>query len=170
MVLKQTIRRELLARRHALSEQAVRQASTDALARMLRLTEWESARRVHIYTSKRSWGEIDTEQLCKVLQERYPRIIIETSAIAAGAVMPKNVYDSIVVPVLGFDAAGYRLGLGKGWYDRFLATQPQAHKIGLAYSWAQVSLLPHEPHDVPLDVVVTEREVMRRTLPYGSEK
>ena len=74
---------------------------------------------------------------------------------------PENRYDVVIVPVLGFDRAGYRLGLGQGWYDRFLATQPSARKVGLAYGWARLDLLPHEPRDIPLDCIITEQEIVQ---------
>ena len=162
MVTKHAIRRELIVRRQAQTEQSIGQSSRDITTRVLHLAEWKSARRVHIYTSNKAWGEIDTKQLWEYLLKYYPQLRIETSAAAAKAVLPTHAYDSIIVPVLGFDADGYRLGFGKGWYDRFLATQPQALKIGLAYSWSQVPALPHEPHDIPLDILVTEREIIRR--------
>ncbi len=165
MLTKQVIRRELIARRTTLDEQNISQSSMEVTARILNLPNWKAARRIHIYTSQKAWGEIETEQLREYLRQRYPQLVIETSAIVATATLPKHMYDVIIVPVLGFDAGGYRLGLGKGWYDRFLATQPQAFKIGLAYSWAQLPMLPHEPHDVPLDILVTEYEIVRRSTP-----
>lgn len=61
-----------------------------------------------------------------------------------------------VVPGLVFDADGYRVGYGGGYYDSFLALYP-GYKVGLARTW-QVSgnPLPREAHDVALDVVVSE--------------
>ncbi len=163
MVTKQAIRRELIARRRALAEQSISRSSREVTARVLHVPDWQVARRAHIYTSQRGWGEIDTEQLRVYLLQRYPQLIIETSATTTRAALPTHVYDVIIVPVLGFDTDGYRLGLGKGWYDRFLATQPQALKIGLAYRWARLTQLPHEPHDMPLDMILTEHDTMRRT-------
>ena len=65
----------------------------------------------------------------------------------------------ILVPVLGFDRDCYRLGLGGGFYDRFLAGQASATTVGLAYDWAFVPEgLPREEHDVPLDRIVTDGE------------
>ncbi|MGH7156833.1 MAG: 5-formyltetrahydrofolate cyclo-ligase, partial [Candidatus Saccharimonadales bacterium] len=66
-------------------------------------------------------------------------------------------FDLILVPVLAFDKENYRLGWGGGFYDKFLANQPQALKIGLGFQDGLVEQgLPHEPHDVPLDKVITE--------------
>jgi 5-formyltetrahydrofolate cyclo-ligase len=67
--------------------------------------------------------------------------------------------DLLFVPCLGFDAEGYRLGYGGGYYDRTLATWPGATKpvtVGVAYEACRIDSLPHEPHDIPLDLIVTE--------------
>lgn len=66
-----------------------------------------------------------------------------------------------LVPGLVFDAEGYRVGYGAGYYDEFLAYYP-GHKVGLVRS-VQVSSnpLPHDGHDVPVDVLVTEGSIWR---------
>ncbi len=65
-------------------------------------------------------------------------------------------------PVLGFDNQGYRIGYGKGWYDKFLATQPRAVTIGLAYEISRVKEgLPKEPHDIPLKYIITEKTITK---------
>ena len=73
---------------------------------------------------------------------------------------------AVVVPGMAFDRAGHRLGRGAGVYDRFLATlPPTALRIGLVPSNRLVDRLPTDPHDVPMHVVATEREVLRLTPP-----
>jgi 5-formyltetrahydrofolate cyclo-ligase len=72
----------------------------------------------------------------------------------------------VLVPLLGFDASGHRLGYGGGYYDRTLAALRAAgplRAIGVAYAGQEVERLPHEPHDHPLDALVTEQGV--RTFP-----
>lgn len=60
----------------------------------------------------------------------------------------------IVVPVVGFDAVGNRLGYGAGNYDRYLAQIPdQVRVIGVAFSEQQVDDIPTEEHDVPMTIV-----------------
>lgn len=63
---------------------------------------------------------------------------------------------AIVVPVVGFDLHCRRLGYGKGFYDRFLATTT-AVSIGLAFECQKLQTLATEDHDVPLTCVVTEQ-------------
>lgn len=64
-----------------------------------------------------------------------------------------------IIPGSVFDRRGFRLGYGGGYYDRFLAQEaPQALRIGLAFALQVVERLPAEPHDMPMDMLVTERE------------
>lgn len=67
-----------------------------------------------------------------------------------------------IVPLLAFDRGGYRLGYGKGYYDQLLAMTPTP-TIGVAFAALERPRLPREPHDVPLDMVVTEEAVVRRS-------
>lgn len=64
--------------------------------------------------------------------------------------------DLIVTPGVAFDRQGNRMGRGKGYYDRLLATT-RATKIGVAYHFQLVDTLPTEPHDVPMDAVITDQ-------------
>ncbi|WP_229411243.1 MULTISPECIES: 5-formyltetrahydrofolate cyclo-ligase [unclassified Massilia] len=63
---------------------------------------------------------------------------------------------ALLIPCLGFNAEAYRLGYGGGYYDRTLALTPRPLTLGIAYS-NQEARFGHGPHDVPLDVIVTER-------------
>lgn len=65
--------------------------------------------------------------------------------------------DVIIVPGLAFTAAGQRLGQGGGWYDRFLPRlRVGCATIGVCFAPQLVTELPTEPHDVVLDVVITD--------------
>ena len=65
----------------------------------------------------------------------------------------------VLVPALLFSESGHRLGYGKGYYDRFLRDF-EGVSIGLSYSKTLCASLQHEEHDVPLDMIITEREVL----------
>jgi 5-formyltetrahydrofolate cyclo-ligase len=72
--------------------------------------------------------------------------------------------DLILLPLLGYDAQGQRLGQGGGYYDRTLARLGKARRplrIGLAYACQQLATLPVEDHDRPLHAVLTERGLQR---------
>jgi len=63
----------------------------------------------------------------------------------------------LLVPCVGYGPRGLRLGYGGGFYDRTLATlQPRPYTVGLAYTHGHVPWLEAEPHDVPLDAVLTD--------------
>lgn len=68
--------------------------------------------------------------------------------------------DALLVPLVGFDAAGYRLGYGGGYYDRTLASFARKPlSIGVGDAAAEIASIRPEPHDVPMDMIVTDREV-----------
>ena len=70
---------------------------------------------------------------------------------------PTFVPTLLLVPCVGFGPKGLRLGYGGGFYDRTLATvQPRPFTVGLAYSNGFVPWLTAEPHDIPLDAVLTD--------------
>lgn len=80
---------------------------------------------------------------------------------AAGDAVP----DLILLPLAGFDRQGGRIGYGKGHYDRAVAgLRAGAHDpvlVGIGFAIQEVAAVPLEPHDIALDVVVTETEVLR---------
>src|SRR5690606_31485202 len=77
--------------------------------------------------------------------------------LAPSDLAPRAEPDIVLMPLLGFDSAGTRLGYGGGYYDRTLASMSKKPLlIGLAYSAQELAHIPREDHDVPLDAVVTE--------------
>lgn len=60
----------------------------------------------------------------------------------------------MVVPAVAYDRRGNRLGRGKGFYDRLLGST-RATKIGVAYEFQIVDEIPTEPHDVPMDIIIS---------------
>jgi 5-formyltetrahydrofolate cyclo-ligase len=92
--------------------------------------------------------------------------------------MPVVAPDIILVPLLAFDAAGYRLGYGGGYYDRTISSARDAmppvvtlplatpsHRgpsnIGIAYAGQQISSLPRGAHDMALDAILTENGLFK---------
>lgn len=68
--------------------------------------------------------------------------------------------DVALLPLVAFDTAGYRLGYGGGYFDRTLASLlPRPRTIGLGYESIRVETIHPEPHDIPLDAIVTEAGV-----------
>lgn len=67
--------------------------------------------------------------------------------------------DLLIVPCVGFDARGYRLGYGGGHYDRTLSRYP-VHAVGVAWDACELSGFVPAAHDRPLDVVITETRIV----------
>lgn len=67
--------------------------------------------------------------------------------------------DLAILPLVGFNKEGYRLGYGKGVYDRLLESS-RTIKVGLAFDF-QLTNFKVEPHDIKMDVVVTEEKILR---------
>ena len=77
------------------------------------------------------------------------------------AIEPERL-DFILVPAVGFDRMGHRLGRGGGYYDRLLSTPGlKAVKCGAALECQVLDYIPHGSHDVPVDMLVTEGGVYR---------
>lgn len=83
-------------------------------------------------------------------------------------VHPVEEIEVIVVPGVAFDRRGMRLGRGKGFYDRLLQTT-NATKIGVGYEFQLVDELPSEPHDVAMDIIMTEHTTIILKAPANKK-
>ena len=63
---------------------------------------------------------------------------------------------TIVLPMLGFDRTGGRIGYGAGYYDRFLSKHPYLRKVGIAFACQEVGNLPVDENDIRMDTIITE--------------
>jgi 5-formyltetrahydrofolate cyclo-ligase len=145
---------------------------------------------VHGYLPKHDSNEIDTRDLLAILVASgvdvvVPRIVdVVTGSMelvswhpdhpvrinrfgidepVGGRVVSGMDIDLWIVPLLGADKTGNRLGYGAGFYDRMLRGTP-GMKVGLLPESCVVDALPVEPHDVPVDVVITENGVFNSYL------
>lgn len=178
---KNTLRRELIARRDALTDREARSAAI--CARVLALPAFAAAPAIHCYLAMRS--EVETRPLIAAalaagkavavpVLERDGRLWHSWIGGLGEAELAPGVFGTprprrprpcepadwglIVVPLLGFDRRGYRLGYGKGYYDALLAAAPALPAVGVAFAAQELPLIPDEPHDVPLSVIITESE------------
>jgi 5-formyltetrahydrofolate cyclo-ligase len=169
-------------------------AAARALDHILSLEELEHARTVASYSAV--GYEVPTDGLRHALEDRGVRVALPRVAegalvlhqIAPGQtpspgyrgipepdadhprVSPEEI-DLFVVPGVLFDRLGNRLGRGGGHYDRLLAAaRPDANRVGLCYADHVVDSVPVEPWDAPVDVVVTDREVIRVAPPRQTEE
>jgi 5-formyltetrahydrofolate cyclo-ligase len=94
----------------------------------------------------------------------HPEIVMTTGRysfdIPHPAEGPAVVPDVLLVPLLGFDKDGYRLGYGGGYFDRTLAAYPVRPKtIGVGFEIGRLETIHPRAHDIPMDMIVTERGV-----------
>lgn len=66
-----------------------------------------------------------------------------------------------IIPMLGYDRSGGRIGYGAGYYDRFLSENPHIKTVGLAFSAQEVPEIPTQDHDIRMDVIVTDKSIIR---------
>jgi len=180
---KEQAREEVLTKRKKLTTKFAEIHKREIAENLRRLPTWRSSQIVHVYLSLEGRNEIDTWPIVKWLLENghevwsshlpedhvkdgFCQITINTKygKDRFGAPLPiervhKTINPSvIIVPCLAADNNGNRLGYGSGWYDRFLAKHPKALKIGLVYDQFLLDEIPHEPHDIQLDFIITESE------------
>jgi 5-formyltetrahydrofolate cyclo-ligase len=152
--------------------------------KVLSSREFRQARTVMTYVSLAT--EVDTFSLNKEALEKGKRVVVpfidmaRESIIAAeltsmdslvegpfGIFEPKDgsgktvllkEIDLVVVPAIAYDRSNMRLGRGKGYYDRFLSGDglSSAKTIGIAFGFQIVDFIPSDPHDRPVQRVVTE--------------
>ncbi len=73
-----------------------------------------------------------------------------------------SIIDIVIVPGMAFDNMGYRMGRGKGYYDRFLP-QIDALKIGICFDFQMVEKVPVDQFDIKMDIIVTESNIYHFT-------
>ena len=156
----------------------------------LRLEEhqlWRTSRFACIYISSKP-GEVDTQGLIHSALEEGKRVCVpviepENAELALveinsldnlepgyfGILEPPNGvrqpldsidWDLAVVPGIAFDRLGHRIGFGKGYYDKLLAAK-DSPKVGLAYNFQVVEPFETLPHDVAMDLIITENETIQ---------
>ncbi|MCX6769980.1 MAG: phosphoribosylglycinamide formyltransferase [Candidatus Micrarchaeota archaeon] len=184
--MKGNMRKDMLAMREAHHSKGGHVNCISIMDTVLNLEEFKSAECVLLYSSK--GGEVHTEGIIQSALSIGKRValpvtkkeshalelyaiagmdelspgafgILEPKSDPARRVQPEEV-DLVLVPGVSFDRRGHRLGYGMGYYD-LLLKRVKGRKIGLAYGMQMVERVPDEPHDVAVDMIVTENEIIR---------
>ncbi|HEY5663063.1 MAG TPA: 5-formyltetrahydrofolate cyclo-ligase [Ilumatobacter sp.] len=150
---KRALRAEMRALRRGLPDQAGRSdriwstvRSLDAVARAATVMVFDSIP-----------GEPVTEGFIEWCRAAGKQVVVPAGDRAAAPPDDPGAIDVVIVPGLAFTRRGDRLGQGGGWYDRVLAgVRDDCVTIGVAFAPQLVDELPVEPHDRPVDLVVTE--------------
>jgi 5-formyltetrahydrofolate cyclo-ligase len=76
----------------------------------------------------------------------------------------------VIAPVVGFDVANYRLGNGGGYFDRTLAEliskKQRPTVVGVGYECLQIATIYPQPHDIPMDVIITEKSASKNSVSH----
>jgi 5,10-methenyltetrahydrofolate synthetase len=171
-------RAELIARRLAVTD-AQRTEWTAAITKML-IDAFPMLQTLVVGFCWPYQGEVDPRFAIRELRKHgaraaLPEVVQKGTPLqfrewAPGVHMTKGVFDlpvpdetpvvipqALLIPPVGFDDGGYRLGYGGGYFDRTLEILPSNPlKIGIAFEVSRIPTIHPQPHDVPMDFVVTE--------------
>ena len=182
-MIKDEIRGDMRAKRRALSKDEVKIKSDEIRQKLFQIECVKQAETVCTFIS--AFKEPDTVETIKELWKQGKKVVVPITDIESGTLslsyinsmddMGKGAYgilepktvqtadenniDVILVPGLAFDRNGGRMGFGKGYYDRLLENN-KAVKIGLCYDFQILGKIPTESHDVPMNFVITEKEIL----------
>lgn len=182
---RQQLRKQIRQQRQQLSPAAQQQAAMTLVQQVLALPQLPSCQHIALYLAND--GELDTYPLIQALRQLdkhiylpvlhpfvagyllfvrydkdtllYPnKFGIPEPLAACHRLIPVQQLDMIFTPLVAFDAAGNRLGMGGGFYDRTLSQLPPGSRcqvIGLAHNCQQVDAVPGEAWDIPLKQIIT---------------
>ena len=181
--LKNSIRQILRQRKEAMNPEDRLEKSKRVCHHVMTLIQDDET--VMVYTSKEK--EVNTTPLITTLFERGNPVIIpiivkddislRLSYLRDFSVLVPSTFgvpepigneilatgesvDTIILPMLGFDRTGGRMGYGAGYYDRFLAKNLNVRKIGIAFACQEYDNLPVDENDIPMDYIITEEGIV----------
>ncbi len=186
--LKQQLRNQMRKKRQALTPSQRQQFSENIATRLFQSNDFQRAQHIALYHSLAD--EVSTthifKQACLLQKSCYFPIISthgtltfvkvdEATALIPGhygILTPAQInqtialeaLDLVLFPLLAFDSAGNRLGMGGGYYDKTFAKVRSGQSprlVGLAYDLQCVEDLPHSDLDIKLDEIITEKQIYR---------
>ncbi len=182
---KNQLRKELKSLRNRLSKEDVAAKSAAVCRSILKLPVYKNAQTIFAYLAFGNEVSIDSvikaalkdgKKICVPLitgpHEMQAALLQSFDAVQLGAygirapqegaalIAPQQI-DLVLVPGLGFDLAGGRMGMGAGFYDRFLPQCTKAVTTGITYDILLCSKIICDSRDVPVDYVVTESQTAK---------
>ncbi len=184
---KSAVRQALRARLTAMSDEDRHAKSVLACHLLASTPEWQQAHCVMLYLSTpeeidtaplvlRAWQTGKTVAVPRVSWDQRRMLPTEITSLTKGITstatgirepedgkpVPLDLIDLVIVPGVGFSPTGYRIGRGMGFYDRFLAQSDFVGlSCGLGFEEQLVEYIPVLDHDVPLGMLVTDRQIKR---------
>ncbi len=178
---KAILRKEKLALRRSLSKEQRRIFSEQISQNLLASSFYKEAQKIMLYYAMPD--EVDLSVFARAAQMDkkimfYPHCISDTEMLPLtptqdrwgkgrfGILEPDPAFsetispaelDLVICPCAAFDQKGNRLGMGAGYYDRFLEKCTSAHIISVAFEIQKTDLIPTEPWDLPMEMIYTEK-------------
>lgn len=185
---KEQLRKLYLQKRKALSDVEFKQLNKAVVDNFFKGIDLSSVKVLHTFLPIEKQREVNTWLIIQKLKSDFPSINISVPRVNNQSAMIENFYyekaeqlelnmwdipepkqgmptdindiDLVLVPLLAFDRAGNRVGYGRGFYDKFLATVPDsASKVGLSLFAPVKEIEGMNANDIPLDKVVTPEKV-----------
>lgn len=180
---KKALRASIKQKRRALSIEYRQQASRKMQAELTRLPCYQAAEYIMLYMAMQDEVQLD-ELIAMVLKDGKKAVIplvtgaglmeaveltdmadlvpdkygIKTVSEEKRRLIAPDKIDLIIVPGVAFDKAGHRLGMGGGFYDRFMLRAARAVRAALAYDCQLLAAVPAEVHDLTVDYIITEKQ------------
>jgi 5-formyltetrahydrofolate cyclo-ligase len=181
MNMKRSLRNEILAKRKEQTKEEREAKSRLIMHELIELPEFKKAKVIAFYLPVN--GEVDTTEMIKWAHQEGKEVCVPV--VHAEKKMCMVVYepldelkggkyeipepvgkperhhvDLIVVPGVVFDGRGHRIGMGKGCYDFYLKDK-KCVNVGICFGFQLVDEIPEEPHDVPVNIIVSEHGAIR---------
>ncbi|MFA5412365.1 MAG: 5-formyltetrahydrofolate cyclo-ligase [Candidatus Micrarchaeia archaeon] len=180
---KEELRGRMLALRKGMPDEEKHEMSKRIMERLFDLEEFHNAKNVAFYLSKKdevdTWAMVEEaahakEVLLPVVKEKNLRFVYYEKngkmvrgpygiMEPVGSEFAGSGIDLMIMPLAAADRKGNRLGMGKGYYDRYLNGAGPKPKtlVGLCFDFQVVDHVPVEAHDVPLNIIITNKEIIR---------
>lgn len=183
METKEQIRKRIIHNRNQMASEEVAQKSSLIAQKVLKTPEYEEADNILLYADYRHevmTREIFDDALLHKKRAFFPKSkedgtmefyqVVSVKQLESGYKgikepivderylyrFQRNEDTLMIVPGVAFDMKGYRVGYGKGFYDRFLQDKRQITAMGLGFSNQIVEEIPHNQYDIRMDKIVTE--------------
>lgn len=178
---KKQIRKELLKKRRELNVNHRTDYGYEICNALIRTEEYQNARTIMSFLSMEDEVDLSYFDFCAYQDNKtlaYPVIIskgvmdayipdmfgsfetnrfgIREPILSKSSYLSPDRIDLVIVPMLGFDKSGYRIGYGGGYYDRFLLQTTNAFKMGVCYQELMCETLPVSENDVKLNAIITQ--------------
>ncbi len=181
------MRKEMLENRSKLTKKEIREKSNKIKEKLMRLEKFKEAQVIFSFIS--FGDEVDTHEIIKESLKLGKRVGVPVTIPEGRKLLVSELYDFdkelelgyydilapkeeyireihpkeidvVLVPGVVFTPAGYRIGYGGGYYDRFFSKNKDVYKIGLCFDMQIADEIPIDLYDIPVDIIITEDRII----------